>query len=134
VCVCLCREVLRKRDTKFARDCVRERYCALVCLFFCDCVWERHSVSETHTHKHTLMQREKERVCVFSCVRPGLNFINVLRTAFMLADPKSVKKTVKLSIFFMLLGSTSVKAVSRTLMKLSPGWMSSTFSVQLDHT
>ena len=41
----------------------------------------------------------------------GLNFINVLRTAFTIADPKSVKKTVKLSIFFMLLGSMSVKAV-----------------------
>jgi len=38
-----------------------------------------------------------------------LNFINILRTAFTLADPKSVKKTVKLSIFFTLLGSTSVK-------------------------
>jgi len=49
-----------------------------------------------------------------------LNFINVLFTAFTLPDPKSVKKTVKLSIFFTLLGSTSVKAVRRTLMKLSP--------------
>jgi len=49
-----------------------------------------------------------------------LNFINVLRTAFTLTDPESVKKRVKLSIFFTLLGSTSVKAVSRTLMKLSP--------------
>jgi len=52
--------------------------------------------------------------------RAELNFINVLRTAFTLADPKSVKKTVKLSIFFMLLGSTSVKAVQRTLVKSTP--------------
>ncbi len=51
---------------------------------------------------------------------PGLNFINVLLTAFTLPDPKSVKKTVKLSIFFTLWGSTSVKAVHRTLMKLTP--------------
>ena len=42
---------------------------------------------------------------------PGLNFINVLRTALACADPKSVKKTVKLSICFTLLGSMSVKAV-----------------------
>jgi hypothetical protein len=28
-----------------------------------------------------------------------LNFINGLRTAFMRADPKSIKKTVKLSFF-----------------------------------
>jgi len=52
--------------------------------------------------------------------QPGLNFINVLREAFTCADPKSIKKTVKLSIF-MLLGSTSVKAVHKTLMKLNPG-------------
>ncbi len=52
---------------------------------------------------------------------PGLNFINVLRTAFTLIDPKRVKKTDDLTVFFTLLGSTSVKAVPRTLMKLSPG-------------
>ncbi len=31
---------------------------------------------------------------------PGLNFINVLRTAFMLVDPKSVKNTVKSYLSF----------------------------------
>ncbi len=41
----------------------------------------------------------------------GVIFTNVLHAAFMLVDPKSVKNTVKLSIFFTLLGSTSVKAV-----------------------
>ncbi len=30
---------------------------------------------------------------------PVLNFINILRTAFMLVDPKSVKNTVVISIF-----------------------------------
>jgi len=62
--------------------------------------------------------------------KAGLNFINVLHTAFTLTDPKSVKKTLKLSIFFMLLGSTSVKAVRRMLMKLSPGlFLSKTFFI-----
>ena len=51
----------------------------------------------------------------------GLNFINVLCAAFTSAYPISIKKTVKLSIFFTLLGSTGVKAVRRMLMKLSPG-------------
>jgi len=50
---------------------------------------------------------------------PGVNLTNVLRTAFMLVDPKSIKNTVKLSVSF--LGSASVKAVHRTLMKLSSG-------------
>ncbi len=48
---------------------------------------------------------------------PGLDVINILRTAFTPVDPKSVKNTVKLSIFFMLLGSTRAKAVCKILMK-----------------
>jgi len=44
--------------------------------------------------------------------RSGVNFINVLRAAFTLLDPKSVKMIDTLTVFFTLLG---------TLMKLSPG-------------
>jgi len=43
------------------------------------------------------------------------------RAAFMYSEPKSAKKTVKLSIFFVLLGSLCVEAAHRTLMKLAPG-------------
>jgi len=35
---------------------------------------------------------------------PGLNFINVLRTAFTLTDPESVKDTDDLTVFFYPLG------------------------------
>ena len=49
-------------------------------------------------------------------VTPG-----VLRTAFELVDPKTVKNAFKSSVSFYALGSTSLKAVHRTLMKLSPG-------------
>jgi hypothetical protein len=51
---------------------------------------------------------------------PGLNFINVLHTTFRHKDPRSVKKTAKLSIFFTLSGSMSVKAVPKMLDKLTP--------------
>jgi hypothetical protein len=52
---------------------------------------------------------------------PAVNFINILCTAFTLIDLKSVKKdTDDLTAFFTLLGSTSAKAVRRTLIKLSP--------------
>jgi len=51
----------------------------------------------------------------------GVNFINVLHTAFTLVDPISVKNTVKSSVSFYTFGISSVKAVHRTLMKLSPG-------------
>ncbi len=58
-------------------------------------------------------------------LRSGVNFINVVRAAFLHADAKSAKKTVKLSVFFALLGSVRIKAASRTLMKLTPHFMSS---------
>ncbi len=51
---------------------------------------------------------------------PGVNFINVLRTAFVLIDPESVKKIDNLTVFFTLLGSAGVQGVRRTLMKSSP--------------
>ncbi len=35
---------------------------------------------------------------------PGVNFTNVLRTAFAHVDPKSVKNTVKLSVSFYSFG------------------------------
>ncbi len=50
----------------------------------------------------------------------AVNFINVLRTTFALVDPESVKIQLSHQGLFKLLGSTSVKAVRRTLMKLSP--------------
>ncbi len=53
---------------------------------------------------------------------PGLNFINILGTAFTLADPESVKRYLyDLAVLFTLLRSTSVKAEHKMLMKLTPG-------------
>jgi len=51
---------------------------------------------------------------------PGVNFINVLLAAFTHTDLKSAKKTVKLSVSFMLLESVPTKAARRMLMKLIP--------------
>jgi len=51
----------------------------------------------------------------------GLNFPNILCTAFGRADPKSAKKyTDDLSVFFALLGSTCVKAVRRHIDEIDP--------------
>ncbi len=49
-----------------------------------------------------------------------LNF-KILRTAFMLVDPKIVKKVDNLTVLFKLSGSAGVKAVRRMMMKLTPG-------------
>jgi len=38
----------------------------------------------------------------------------------MLADPKSAKKTDKLTVLYVLLESSSVKAAHKMLMKLTP--------------
>ena len=53
--------------------------------------------------------------------QPGLNFINVLHTAFMLVGPKSIRIQSSSWYFFTLLGSMCAKAARRTLMKLTPG-------------
>jgi len=50
----------------------------------------------------------------------GVNFINVLRAAFTLTDPKSVKIHCQCNWIFTFLGSACIKAVGRTLMKLTP--------------
>jgi len=60
---------------------------------------------------------ESETSCSY---RSSVNFTNILRAAFTLADPESVKKIDNLTVFSTLLGSARVKAVRRTLMKLSP--------------
>jgi hypothetical protein len=52
---------------------------------------------------------------------PGVDFINVQRTAFTLVDPKSAKIQLSRQYLFMLSRPTSVKSVRRTLMKLTPG-------------
>jgi hypothetical protein len=51
----------------------------------------------------------------------GVNFTNVLRTAFTRPDPKSAENTVYSFAFFALLGSVSVKAAPKSLVKLNPG-------------
>jgi hypothetical protein len=55
---------------------------------------------------------------------PGVNFINILRTAFTIVDPESIKKIDNVTVFLTLLGSGRVKVVLRTLMKLSPDRLS----------
>ncbi len=72
--------------------------------------------------KHNfLLSKSFKLVLKESKSRSGVNFINVLCTAFTLVDPKSVKKIDNLTVFFTLLGSARVKAVRRTLVKLTPG-------------
>ncbi len=53
-----------------------------------------------------------------SFLPPGVNFINVLRSAFTRVDPKSAKMTVK--GHFALLGSTHVKAMFKHVGEIEP--------------
>ena len=52
---------------------------------------------------------------------PGLNFINVLHTAFTLVGPKSLRIQASSLYLFTLLGSVGAKATHGTLMNLTPG-------------
>jgi hypothetical protein len=45
-------------------------------------------------------QEMSSLLCWMSNLRPGLNFIDILCTAFSHTEPKSVKKTVKSSVFY----------------------------------
>ena len=49
----------------------------------------------------------------------GVNFTNG-QAALMLADPESAKKQLELTVSFAHLGSASIKAACRMLMKLTP--------------
>jgi len=53
-------------------------------------------------------------------LRAGVNFINVLRAAFMCADPESIRTQPTRQYHFTLLGSGRVNAARKTLMKLTP--------------
>jgi len=53
--------------------------------------------------------------------QPGLDFINILRKAFLYADPKSIKIQPSCQYLFSILGSAHVEAVCKMLMKLTPG-------------
>ncbi len=65
----------------------------------------------------TIFKFSKERMKVENS---GLNFTNILKTAFMGLDPKRSKNTVKPSVFFVLLGSGQVKTWGKMLVKLIP--------------
>ncbi len=54
-------------------------------------------------------------------VEAWVNFTNILFKVFTRVDPKSAKKSDSLTEFFALLGSESVTAVRKMLMKLTPG-------------
>ncbi len=70
----------------------------------------------------TLANVARKHVDEMDPLTPGLNSINVLRTAFMLVGPKSARIQSSSQYLFTLLGSTGAKAVRRMLMKLTAGW------------
>jgi len=51
---------------------------------------------------------------------PWVNFSNILSASFTSVDPKSHKNTVKLSVFFALLISVCIKALSKHVDEIDP--------------
>jgi len=58
---------------------------------------------------------------VKEALSPGANFTNVFMRSFYTCRSQKRKKTYDLAVFFALLGSTRIKDVHKTLMKLTPG-------------
>jgi len=69
--------------------------------------------------KSTFVQKNRARKMLMK-LRPCVNFTNVLHTAFTTVAPQSIRTQSICQYLFTLLGSTCVKAVRRTLMKLRP--------------
>ncbi len=73
-------------------------------------------------------KRCKNRCCTFEHFMHYIHlkhtfrliFINILHTAFTRADRECAKKNYNFTVCLTLLGSAHVKAVQRTLMKLTP--------------
>jgi len=72
----------------------------IFCALFCQYPSAKKLISGTVTreklHK-ALLHKKFERKMLMKLI-PGVNFINILRTAFALVDPKSVKNTVDSSV------------------------------------
>ena len=53
-------------------------------------------------------------------ITPGVNFTNILLTAFTRTDPKSAKKDSQVKQLFVALGSACVKAVCKHVDEIDP--------------
>ncbi len=65
---------------------------------------------------------------------PGVDFTNIFMPSLCLHGAQKRKKIDDLTAFFTLLGSARIKAVCRTLMKLSPDdhWKLRPSNIKLD--
>ncbi len=78
------------------------------------------------SRKHNILAGQGRAIAP-SCPKvgtPSVNFINALLEVYTHADPETAKKTVKLSVFIVLLGSAHAKAAHKTLMKSAPNRLS----------
>ncbi len=83
-------------------------------------VFARENRRETSFNVHTIEKAVDFTLRWTKEARSGVNFINVLRTAFALVDPKSVKRYWRLDWTFTLLGATGAKAVRRNVDEIEP--------------
>jgi len=86
-------------------------YFDMICIFAR--TFDRSASNLSHTQR-TVCVRDAE-------AREGVNFINVLRDAFMSADPKSTKRQSSHLYLFALLGSLFVKVACIILVKFTQG-------------
>jgi len=54
-------------------------------------------------------------------IPPGVDFTNILCTAFKCTDPKTAKKDIQLDCIFCAFGTCTVKATCKILVKMAPG-------------
>jgi len=76
-----------------------------MCVFFVQNFGEKnYKANETREKLLNLLFYKKCTRKMLTKLTPGVNFINILRTAFALVDPESVKNTVKSPVSFYAFG------------------------------
>jgi len=70
----------------------------------------------------TLLGSERVKAAhkMLMILTPGINFINILRTAFTRTDPKCAKKTVKSAVSFGTFGTYGCKSCTENVDEIDP--------------
>ncbi len=82
-----------------------------------------HHLVHTHLKCKNDVTFKNKQILMTNDPSSGVNFINVPRAAFAPVYPKSIKRYWLLDRILTLLGPTSIKAVCRMLIKLSPVYL-----------
>jgi len=107
--------IIWRGSTNFNLSCkakarIQDPYLIFSVVQRCECVEERDSICVFGETPLVFVLQ----LFAYYVDQGSISPINIQQAAFACSDPKSAKKTVKLSVFFVVLGSACAKAARRT--------------------